>query len=89
MWGQRIGLRGKVKNRGPETYECNMTPLLERHFHVTLIALVTFQVAIIIAHGKVHFVRVSSFNEGGGTDGSDVGVVEGDDALGGAASEVG
>jgi hypothetical protein len=42
-WGQRIGPQGKVKNRGPgNTYEYNMMPLLERHFHMTLIELVAF-----------------------------------------------
>jgi hypothetical protein len=33
-----------------------MTPLLERHFHVTLIELVAFQIAIVVACGKVHLI---------------------------------
>jgi hypothetical protein len=64
-------------------------PLLERHFHVTLIELVTFQITIVIACCEAHFVRVAALDEGGGTDGSDVAVVKGDDALSGAISEVG
>jgi hypothetical protein len=66
-----------------------MTPLLERHFHVTLIELVTFHVAIVIACGEVHLVGVSSLDKGCGTDSSDVLVGEGDDALSGAAGKVG
>jgi hypothetical protein len=65
-----------------------MTPLLERHFHMTLIELVAFQVAIIVAHCQAHLIRLSILDEGGGTDGSDVFVGEGDDALGGAAGEM-
>jgi hypothetical protein len=65
-----------------------MTPLLERHFHMTLIELVAFQVAVIIACGEAHLIGVSSFDEGHGTDVANVFVGEGDDALGGAAGEV-
>jgi hypothetical protein len=66
-----------------------MTPLLERHFHVTLIELVAFQVSVVISCGKAHLVRLSAFDEGGGADAPDVLVSEGDDALSGAAGEVG
>jgi hypothetical protein len=66
-----------------------MTPLLERHFHVTLIELVTFQVTIVVARCKVHLVQLSALDEGGGAEAPEVLVGEGDDALGGAASEVG
>src|SRR5947208_1987388 len=65
-----------------------MTPLLERHFHVTLIELVAFKVSVVIACSEAHLVRFSALNKGGGTNSSDVDVVEGDDALGGAAGEV-
>jgi hypothetical protein len=66
-----------------------MTPLLERHFHMTLIELVAFHIAVVIAHGEAHLIGVSSFDQGCGTDSSDVFVGEGDDALSGAAGEVG
>jgi hypothetical protein len=66
-----------------------MTPLLERHFHVTLIELVAFQISVIISCREVHLVRVSALDKGGGADAPDVLVGKGDDALSGAASEVG
>jgi hypothetical protein len=66
-----------------------MMPLLERHFHVTLIELVALQVTIVVTCCKAHLVGFSAFEEGGGTDCSDVSMVEGDDALSGAAGEVG
>jgi hypothetical protein len=66
-----------------------MTPLLERHFHVTLIELVALQVTIVVARCKAHLVQLSALDEGGGTDGSDVLVGEGYDALGSATGEVG
>jgi hypothetical protein len=66
-----------------------MTPLLERHFHVTLIELVAFQVSVVVACREAHLVRLSAFDEGGGADAPDVFVGEGDDALGGAAGEMG
>jgi hypothetical protein len=66
-----------------------MTPLLERHFYVTLIELVALQVTIIVACCKVHLIGVAAFDEGGGIDSSNVEVVKGDDTLSGAAGEVG
>jgi hypothetical protein len=33
-----------------------MTPLLERHFHVTLIELVSFKVSVVVAFGKAHLI---------------------------------
>jgi hypothetical protein len=66
-----------------------MMPLLERHFHVTLIELVAFQVAIVVTRSKVHLVRVPSFDKGSGTDRSDVGMGEGNNTLSGATGEVG
>jgi hypothetical protein len=66
-----------------------MTPLLERHFHVTLIELVAFEVSVVIACGKAHLIRLSALDEGGGTNRSNVFVSEGDDALNGAAGKVG
>jgi hypothetical protein len=66
-----------------------MTPLLERHFHVTLIELVAFQVPVVVACCEAHLIRLSALDEGGGTDVPDVSVGEGDDTLGGAASKVG
>jgi hypothetical protein len=66
-----------------------MTPLLERHFHVTLIELVAFQVTVVVASCQAHLIRLSALDKGGGTDGSKVLVGEGDDALSGAAREVG
>jgi hypothetical protein len=66
-----------------------MTPLLERHFHVTLIELVAFQVPIVVAPCEAHLVRLPALDEGGGTNCSEVLVEEGDDALSGAAGEVG
>jgi hypothetical protein len=66
-----------------------MTPLLERHFHVTLIELVAFQVPIVVACCEAHLVRLSALDEGGGADAPDVLVGEGDDALSGAAGEMG
>jgi hypothetical protein len=66
-----------------------MTPLLERHFHVTLIELVAFQVSVVVACREAHLVRVSALDEGGGADAPDVLVSEGDDAFGGATGEVG
>ena len=66
-----------------------MTPLLERHFHVTLIELVAFEIPVVVACGKAHLVRLSALDEGGGADAPDVLVGEGDDALSGAAGEVG
>jgi hypothetical protein len=66
-----------------------MTPLLERHFHVTLIELVALQVPVVIARCEAHLIQLSALDEGGGTDSPEVLVGEGDDALSGAASEVG
>jgi hypothetical protein len=66
-----------------------MTPLLERHFHMTLIELVAFEIAIVVTRREVHFVRLSAFDKGGGADAPYVLMGEGDDALGSAASEVG
>jgi hypothetical protein len=66
-----------------------MTPLLERHFHVTLIELVAFEVSVVVARCKAHLIRLMTFDEGGGADAPDVLVGEGDDALSGAAGEVG
>jgi hypothetical protein len=40
-----------------------MTPLLERHFHVTLIELVTFKVPVVVAGRKAHLVRLSALDE--------------------------
>jgi hypothetical protein len=88
-WGQRIGPREKVKIGGPRTYKCNMMPLLERHFHVTLIELVAFQIAIVVSCCEAHLVGFAALDEGSGTDSSNMVVVKGDDALGGAAGEVG
>jgi hypothetical protein len=65
-----------------------MTPLLERHFHVTLIELVVLQVTVVVARRKAHLVRLATLDKGGGTDCSDVLVDEGDNALGGAAGEM-
>jgi hypothetical protein len=33
-----------------------MTPLLERHFHMTLIELVTFKVPVVVTCREVHLV---------------------------------
>jgi hypothetical protein len=66
-----------------------MTPLLERHFHVTLIELVTFEVSVVVAGREAHFVRLSALDERGGTNGPDVFVVEGDDAVSGTAGKMG
>jgi hypothetical protein len=66
-----------------------MTPLLERHFHMTLIELVAFQVTVVVPCCEAHLVRVAALDEGCGTDGSDVFVSKGDNALSGAAGEVG
>jgi hypothetical protein len=65
-----------------------MMPLLERHFHVTLIELVAFQVAVVVACCKAHLIRVPSLDKGRGADSPDVFVVEGDNALSGAAGEM-
>jgi hypothetical protein len=66
-----------------------MTPLLERHFHVTLIELVAFQVPVVVACREAHLIRLSALDEGGGADAPEVLVGEGDNALSGAAGEVG
>jgi hypothetical protein len=50
---------------------------------------VAFEITIVISCCEAHLVGVRTFDEGGGTDGSDVGVVEGDDALSSAAGEMG
>jgi hypothetical protein len=65
-----------------------MMPLLERHFHVTLIELVAFEISVVVACCKAHLVRLPALDKGGGTDSSDVEVIEGDDALSGAAGKV-
>jgi hypothetical protein len=66
-----------------------MTPLLERHFHVTLIELMTLQVTIVVACCKAHLIRVIALHKGSGTNSSDVAMVKGDNTLSGAAGEVG
>jgi hypothetical protein len=66
-----------------------MTPLLERHFHVTLIDLVAFQVSVVVARREAHLVRLSALDEGGGANAPDILVGEGNDALSGATGEVG
>jgi hypothetical protein len=66
-----------------------MTPLLERHFHVTLIELVAFKVSVVVTCCEAHLIRLSALNKRGGTNSSDVFVVEGDDTFLGAACEVG
>jgi hypothetical protein len=66
-----------------------MTPLLERHFHVTLIELVAFEISVVIARCKAHLVQLSALDEGGGTNCSNIFVGEGDNTLSGAADEVG
>ena len=66
-----------------------MTPLLERHFHVTLVELVAFQVPIVIACREAHLIRLSALDEGGGANAPDALMSEGDDALSGATGEVG
>jgi hypothetical protein len=65
-----------------------MMPLLERHFHVTLIELVAFQIAIVVSCCKAHLVGFATLDEGSGTDSSNVAVVKRDDALSGAAGKV-
>jgi hypothetical protein len=66
-----------------------MMPLLERHFHMTLIELVAFQIAVVVPCHKAHLIGLTTLNQGGGTDSSNVFVSEGDDALSGAAGKVG
>jgi hypothetical protein len=66
-----------------------MTPLLERHFHVTLIELVTFEVSVVVASYKAHLIRLPALDKRGGTDGPDVRVGEGDNARSGATGEMG
>ena len=56
---------------------------------MTLVELVAFEVSVVVARCKAHLVRLSALDEGGGADSSEVLVGEGDDALSGAASEVG
>jgi hypothetical protein len=81
--------RESEKIGGPRTYERNMMPLLERHFHVTLIEPVVLEVSIVIARCEAHLLRLSTLDEGGGTNSSDIFVFEGDNALLGAACKVG
>jgi hypothetical protein len=66
-----------------------MMPLLERHFHVTLIKLVALQIAVVVPCRKAHLVGLTAFDKRGGTDGADVLVGERDNTLSGAAGEVG
>jgi hypothetical protein len=66
-----------------------MMPLLERHFHVTLIELMTLQVIIVVTCCEAHLIRVAAFDEGRRADSPDVMVVEQDDALNSAAGEIG
>jgi hypothetical protein len=49
---------------------------------------VAFEIAIVVARCEAHLVRLSALDEGSGTNGSDVFVGEGDNALGGAAGEM-
>jgi hypothetical protein len=65
-----------------------MTPLLERHFHMTLIELVALEVSVVVTCHEAHLVRLSALDKGGGTDGSDAPVIKGDDALGSATGEM-
>jgi hypothetical protein len=50
---------------------------------------VAFEVAIVIACHEAHLIQLIVLDEGGGTNHSDVLVGEGDDAVRGAAGEMG
>ena len=77
---------GKWEGRKPT--DRNMTPFLERQFHLS-IGGETFQVAVIVPSGNAHLVGVISSYKGSGADGPYLSVGEGDNALGCAASEMG
>ena len=68
--------------------DCNMTPFLERQFHLS-IGGETFQVTIVVPSRNMHLVGVISSYKGSGTDSSYLSVGEGDNTLGRAASKMG